>query len=162
MYEFLIPILNAIRTSPLADAVNSILWHQQGLETVHMTSFAIALGGVVLLGLRLIGITPRIPVAKLSRHVFPVIWLAFAGIVVSGSLMFAPRTTRIGRDQLFQTKLGMIALMVLGLLVIQFAVRRYADTWEAAGVPIPMRILAATCLVLCPAIVTTARFMYVF
>ena len=80
----------------------------------------------------------------------------------SGSLMFAPRTTRIGRDQLFQLKLGMVALMILSLLVIQFAVRRYADTWEAGGVPIPIRVIAAACLVLCPAIITTARFMYVF
>jgi len=161
MYEFLLPTLEAIRNSAFAQWVASILGYQQAAETVHMTFFSVVVGSIVLLTLRLLGVSPRVPVDRLARLLFPAIWIGFAGLVISGSFMFAPRATRIARDQLFQLKLSLLIVVVISLVVIQFAVRRYAVTWETQGVPVPIRVVAAGCLVLAPTVVVVARFMYV-
>ena len=160
MYDLLRPLLEALGVSDVARLSGSVIGLTQTAEALHMLFFSIVIGCLVVFALRLLGLSPTIPVATFARHLIPAIWISLVVLAVTGAIMFAPRATRIPRDQLFQVKMALLAVALVSLVYLQARIRRRADVWDADGAPLHVKAIAALCLLVSPVIVVAARMMY--
>ena len=161
-------LLEAIQGSPLSQWLTSgrsvvTANSKQILETLHFIAFALQIGAVMALSLRLAGVGRGVPIAALGRPVFWTAWVAFAVVVVTGLLQFAPIATEVFYRPSFRAKVAILAAAILLLVWLQAAVRRDAAAWDAgAAVPKPVKTVAVLSLALWPTVIVVARLMYAF
>src|SRR5512135_459968 len=84
------------------------LWAFPIAETIHIMAFAIVVGSIVVLDLRLLGLSRRMPVARLSSHIVPWTLGAFAVAVGSGLSMFTAHTADYLTNPVFMLKMGLV------------------------------------------------------
>lgn len=159
-------MLEAIQNSALSHLLTSQQWaitanSKQILETLHFTAFALQIGAVMVIALRLLGLGRQVPVAALARPVFRTAWVAFAAVLVTGALQFIPIATEIFHRPSFRVKLGVLAVALVMLAWLQAGVRRGAKEWDAGvEVPASLKACAVLSLAVWPAVVVIARLMY--
>jgi hypothetical protein len=161
-------VLEAIQSSTLSRLLTSEQWaatanSKQILETLHFIAFALQIGAVMVISLRLLGFGRTVSIAALSRVVFCTAWLGFAAVVVTGVLQFVPIATEVFYRPSFRAKLAILGLALAALIWLQAHVRRGAGAWDAgAAVPRSVKVVAGVSLVLWPTVVIVARLMYAF
>ena len=161
-------MLEAIQNSALSQLLTSERWvitanSKQILETLHFVAFALQIGAVMVISLRLLGVGRSVSIAALRRPVFWTAWLAFAVVLVTGALQFAPIATEVFYRPSFRAKIAVLTLALATLVWLQVALRRNASTWDA-GAPVPhsLQVLAGLSLALWPTVIVVARLMYAF
>ena len=161
-------MLEAIQDSALSQWLVSDRWvitanSKQILETLHFIAFALQIGAVMAISLRLLGLGLSVPVAALGRAAFRTAWLAFAAVLVTGALQFAPIATEIFYRPSFRAKLAVLAIALATLVWLHAHVLRRAGAWDS-GEPIrgSTKVLATLSLALWPTVIVVARLMYAF
>jgi hypothetical protein len=86
------------------------------LEVLHITGIGLLLGSLVLLELRVWGLTPELPLRPLARLSLSVTLAGFGLVVCSGLLMFAAQPAELLANRAFVTKLGLVLLAGLNAL----------------------------------------------
>jgi hypothetical protein len=164
----MLTVLEAIESSALAQLVTSDRWavtanSKQILETLHFIAFALQIGAIMVVSLRLLGFGRNVAVAALCRPALWTAWLAFAAVFITGALQFAPIATEIFYRPSFRAKVGVLAMALAILVCLQVQIRRKAAGWDA-GEPIggSTRFFAGASLALWPTVVVVARLMYAF
>jgi hypothetical protein len=161
-------LLEAIQGSPLSQWLTSersvvTANSKQILETLHFIAFALQIGAVMAISLRLVCLGRGVPIAALSRPVFATAWAAFAVVFVTGLLQFAPIAAEVYYRPSFRAKLALLGLALISLIWIQAAVARRAAAWDAGQtVPGAVKTAAALSVALWPAVIVVARLMYAF
>lgn len=161
-------LLEAIQGSPLSQWLTSersvvTANGKQILETLHFTAFALQIGAVMAISLRLAGLGRAVPIAALRRPVFCTAWMAFAVVFVTGVLQFVPIAAEVFYRPSFRAKLALLAAALVSLVWLHAAVARRAVAWDSGQtVPTSMKTVAALSLVLWPAVIVVARLMYAF
>jgi hypothetical protein len=161
-------VLEAIQSSALSQLLTSERWFatansKQILETLHFIAFALQIGAVMVISLRLLGLGRTVSIAGLSRAVFWTAWVGFAAVVVTGVLQFVPIAAEVYYRPSFRAKLAILSFALATLIWFHTQVSRQADAWDrGAAVPISLKIVAACSLLLWPAVVVVARLMYAF
>jgi hypothetical protein len=136
---------------------------KQILETLHFIAFAVQVGAIMVISLRLLGFGRGVPIAALQRPVFRTAWLAFAAVFVTGALQFIPIAAEALDRPSFQAKIAIICLALVTLVWLQTQVRRYAEEWDSGiAIPASLRIAAVLSLILWPMVIIVARLMYAF
>lgn len=80
------------------------------LEVLHITGIALLLGSLVLLDLRVWGLSPELPLRPLARLALSVTLAGFGLLVCSGLLMFAANPAELLSNRAFLIKLGLVQL----------------------------------------------------
>ncbi len=161
-------MLEAIQNSALSQLLTSERWvitanSKQILETLHFVAFALQIGAVMVISLRLLGVGRSVSIAALSRPVFWTAWLAFAVVLVTGALQFAPIATEVFYRPSFRAKIAVLTVALATLVWLQVALRRNASAWDAGEtVPHSLQVLAGLSLALWPTVIVVARLMYAF
>ena len=110
--------------------------------------------------LRLLGISPTLPVTGLARHLLPFSVLGLLILVPTGLLMFAAHAREIAANPVFPLKLALIALGVLNAVVFHAGAFRSVGGWDRdAAVPWSARAAAAGSLVVWVAVITCGRLL---
>ena len=107
--------------SPVGEWVSSSTWVYPSLLFVHTLGLGILVGLNSAVGLRLLGVAPRIPVAAM-KPLFPYMWAGFWVNAVSGSVLFINDAPKKATNPSFIVKLVLIALAV----VVMRALKRHA------------------------------------
>jgi len=161
-------MLEAIQDSALSQLIVSDRWvitanSKQILETLHFVAFALQIGAVMAVSLRLLGFGRNVSVAALGRPAFRTAWLGFAAVFMTGALQFAPIATEVFYRPSFRAKLAVLSIALATLVWLHAHVRRRAGAWDA-GAPIhgSTKVLAALSLALWPTVIVVARLMYAF
>jgi hypothetical protein len=126
------------------------------LESIHLVGVVMLLGSIVLLDLRLLGISTSLSFERMSRHVLPVTWIGFGLVLVSGALLFIITPQYYVLETSFIIKLLAIGLGGINMLVFEYIIRRNADVWDqfqqtpvaakaAAAVSISVWVVALVC-----------------
>jgi hypothetical protein len=111
--------------------VEHSMWVFAVTETIHIVCLSILLGATLLLDLRLLGKgMTRESIMTLSHTVRPWIWSAFAGLVVTGIIMFNSEAVKMSRNRGFFFKVIFLLLAVLFQLTIH---RRVTGSKAAEG-----------------------------
>jgi hypothetical protein len=99
--------------------VEHSMWVFAVTETIHIVCLSILLGATLLLDLRLLGKgMNRESIMTLSQTVRPWIWSAFAGLVITGIIMFNSEAVKMSRNRGFFLKVVFLLLAVLFQLTI--------------------------------------------
>jgi tryptophan-rich sensory protein len=117
-----LPLSSLIRTSPFLFP---------GIESVHVIAITLVVGSIIIVDLRLLGITSnRKPVTELSQEILPWTWGLFILAVISGSLMFISNATGYFADTPFRLKMVFLVLAGVNMAVFQFFTFKSVHLWD--------------------------------
>jgi hypothetical protein len=161
-------VLEAIQSSQLAQLLTSERWpitanSKQILETLHFIAFALQIGAVMVVSLRLLGFGKSVGVSALCGPAFLTAWLAFGAVFVTGALQFTPIATEVFYRPSFRAKIAVLAVALATLVWLHAHVRRRARGWDGGhGIGRSTKVLAGLSLALWPIVIVVARLMYAF
>jgi hypothetical protein len=156
--------LGALEGSGLGQAMRQWLWLYPSVEVVHLVGIALLFGSIVVLDLRLLGLSRHIPVRVLARHVLP--WTAgsFLLIIPSGLLMFMAHASEFVQSEVFILKLLLIMAAGLNAALFHTITFRTADVWDSDEMrklppPPSARLAGALSLVLWISVIACGRLL---
>lgn len=133
---------------------SSSLLAYPGVISLHAVGLAVMVGLSTMIDFRLLGFAPGLPLAGM-QSLYRWIWIGFWVNAVSGvGLLIASATTMLV-NPLFYTKMGLIALSMITVVLINRAA--FAPGNTSSGVTRRARTLAITSLVLWAATIVTGR-----
>jgi hypothetical protein len=156
--------LGALEASGLAQAMRQWLWLYPSVEVVHLVGIALLFGSIVVLDLRLLGLSRHIPVRMLARHVLPWTAASFLLIIPSGLLMFMAHASEFVESEVFILKLLLIMGAGLNAALFHAITFRTADVWDTEEMrklppPPSARLAGALSLVLWISVIACGRLL---
>jgi len=100
--------LDSLQALPISVWVAESDWGYPLLLSVHALGMATVVGLLLVLGCRVLGYAPQIPITALRRFM-PYAWAGFALNLTSGLLLFAANAVRLASNWPFLVKLFAIA-----------------------------------------------------
>jgi len=121
-----------IEGSELAFQIGATWWFPL-LESVHVLGLALLLGSILMVDLRMLGVTAGdYPLESLSAGMMRWVWLGFVLALVSGAGMFISRPSAYAANPAFQIKL--VLLLVAGLNLLLHKLTQITTERIAAGI----------------------------
>jgi len=152
--------LAAIERLPLAVAMRHELWLYPAVEIVHILGFVMLVGSILVLDLRLLGLSNGIPVRALARHVLPWTFGALLLIVPSGLLMFIAHAGDLVGNTAFVVKMSLLFCAGINAAVFHTGVFRTAATWDSGtAVPVPAKFHAVISLMIWIGVLACGRLL---
>jgi len=129
-------MLAALEASVVAEAIRRSLWAYPLLETVHIASFGVLIGSVLLFELRVFGLARTIQPVPLARLALGTALVAFACALTAGLLLFISSATEYAAHPAFRVKLVLILLAGANAVVfhVRGGVRRQDGVAQAQAV----------------------------
>ncbi|HVV99237.1 MAG TPA: DUF6644 family protein [Planctomycetaceae bacterium] len=145
----LAPLWQALENSSLAQFVASSTWAFPTIETLHVISFVIVLGTIVVMDIRMLGLTATdYPLTRLSKDTLRITWIGFVCAAITGSLLFISKATDYAINPYFQRKMICMALAGANMVVFEFLTWRSVKNWDVGGaIPTATKIAAALSLI---------------
>lgn len=140
--------LQWLESTALGVAVRQSSWLYPAAEVVHILGLALLIGCAVMWDLRLLGLSRRLPVSDMARHLLPGARAGFAVAVASGLLLFLADAVAIAANPAFRIKLLLIAAAVLNTGVFHARSFHSVAEWDVGTLP-PRSARAAAVLSLC-------------
>jgi len=151
---------HAVEATGLGRAMRESLWAFPIAETIHITAFAIVVGSIVVLDLRLIGLSRRMPVTRLAAHVLPWAIGAFVVAALAGLTMFTAHAADYLGNRVFMLKMGLILAAGVNAALLHIGAMQSAGAWDAdAGPPARVRFAAALSIVLWIGVIACGRLL---
>jgi uncharacterized membrane protein len=132
---------------PLSLAMRRIAWLFPLLQTVHILSIGLMLSSVIMISLRLWGVSRTQAIAALGHRYMPWIWTSLVVVTVTGIALIVgnPRSLR---DPALQVKLWLMVPAIATTLVLAIAMRGEALWQKNPRTRGMMSLAAAATLVL--------------
>ncbi len=132
---------------PLSLAMRRIGWLFPLLQTIHILAIGMMLSSVIMISLRLWGVSRAQAIAACGHRYLPWIWTSLIVLIATGVVLVVgnPRTLR---DPALQVKLWLMVPAVATTLVFALAMRGDALWEKNRGVRGTMSLAAITALVL--------------
>jgi len=143
-----------LTTSPWANAMNGPEWAFPVVQSLHFMGFALSIGTIAIVDLRLLGVGMRRQTApQLAADLAPWTVAGIAVMLITGFLMFSADAVRYHVNPSFQLK--MICLTTA--LLFHFTLHRRAAGSEVS--PVAARLAGGVSLVLWTAVVAAGRMI---
>jgi hypothetical protein len=123
--------LGWIEQSALATAMRQELWLYPSIEILHIFGFVTLVGSIVMLDLRLLGLSPRIPIRELARHLLPWTLGALIVIVPTGVMMFMAHASDFISNTAFVVKLSLIFGAGFNAAAFHLGPYRSVSEWDS-------------------------------
>ena len=152
--------IHAIESSGLGRMMRESLWAYPTVETLHIIGLATIYGSVLVVDLRLLGLSRKVSVANLARHALPWTVGAFGLVLVTGLMMFTAHTQDFLGNRVFMLKMALILTAGINAALLHTGSLRTVGAWDV-GVPPParVRVAAAASIVLWTSIIACGRFL---
>jgi len=159
--------LGALEASGLGRAMREWLWLYPSVEIVHITGIGLLFGSIVVLDLRLLGLSKSIPVKSLARHVLPWTAASFLLIVPSGLMMFTAHATDFISSPVFVVKMCLILAAGLNAALFHAIVFPSVGVWDSEEMrklppPPSARFSAAASLLIWISVIACGRLLAYF
>lgn len=130
------------------------------LEGVHVLTLMLFAGTILIVDLRLLGVSFRqTPVSKVTDTLLPYTVAGFGLMVVTGLLLFFSNPTDYYHNVWFRLKFVFVILAALNIFYFHHRVQKNRQTWDRlAKPPGGARVAAAVSLSLWSAIIVAGRF----
>lgn len=150
----------ALESAPLAVAMRQELWLYPAVEIAHIAGFVVLVGSIVVLDLRLLGLSRSLSAHALARHVLPWSIGALLVIVPTGLLMFMAHASDLIGNRAFLVKLGLILLAGVNAAVFHTgAFRSYAQWDREIATPAAVKAHAGASLAIWAGVLTCGRLL---
>lgn len=145
---------------PLAAFLRGSAWAYPALETIHLIAIALLFGSIVVVDLRILGLSRDLPLTRLAAHALPWTLAAFALAAASGLLLFIAHAADLIGNRMFLIKVGLI--MAAGANAALFHTGPWSGVaqWDTqASAPAGARALAAASIILWVGVITCGRWI---
>lgn len=148
-----------LETTAIANTIRTVAWVYPALETSHYIGLAMLVGGIMVIDLRLLGVAKTLPLASVIG-LLPWVWAGFIVNALSGSLIFIYGATNFAASGAFQLKMVLMVVAGINAMIFTLAAARSGDQWfDAASVPVPIKLIATASFLLWLGVVTAGRWM---
>ena len=155
--------MGAIEASALGVAMRQWLWLYPIVEIVHVAGIALLVGSIVILDLRLLGVSRSLPVRRLAAHILPWSLASFVLIVPSGLAMFVAHASDLMGNAVFPIKICLILLAGANAGIFHASAFRGAAQWDVDVMPpVAARAAAAVSLLLWFSVIACGRLLAYF
>jgi putative copper export protein len=157
-------VLERLQETPVALAISSgTPWRHlfPAIETVHVLCLTLTVGSIVMVDLRLLGLTSHdSSVSKLTREVLPWTWVAFLMSAIAGSFLFIYKAESYFFTTQFQLKFLCMFLAFINMVVFHLGVYRRVIEWDSQiPPPLAARLAGALSLGLWIAVIVFGRWV---
>jgi amino acid transporter len=136
----------SIEQLPWVQTFSMTAWMYITVSVIHYLTMFWFIGSVAVVDLRLMGVAARRRnVADLADFLFPWAWIGMAIALLSGFLMFLTAAGDWAPDPIFHIKLGMIAISIVFVVIVQRGVPKWS---QLAEIPTSAKIIALISLTL--------------
>lgn len=132
------------------------VWAQPTVLTLHTMGMAVLVGASWILDLRVLGISPNIPMSAF-RWVFRAVAVGLLVNVVTGALLFAQRATTWGTSIPFLIKMGFVIASVATLVPLRSHV--LSSDADRREINSNMRLLAIASIIAWTGAITAGRLL---
>lgn len=131
------------------------------LEGTHVLALMLFAGTILVVDLRLLGVTFRkTPVSLLSAKVLPLTVVGFAIMLITGLALFYAKPLAYYHNIWFRAKLIFLLLAVINIAIFHLRVQRNQAAWDRMErPPASARASAAVSLLAWVLVITMGRFM---
>ena len=151
---------HAVEATGLGRAMRESLWAFPIAETIHIAAFAVVVGSIVVLDLRLIGLSRRVPVARLAAHVLPWTLGAFVVAALAGLTMFTAHAADYLTNRVFMLKMGLILAAGVNAALLHIGAMQAAGAWDTdVGPPMRVRLAAGLSIALWFGVIACGRLL---
>lgn len=149
-----------IERSALATAMRQELWLYPSVEILHIWGFVVLVGSIAMLDLRLLGLSSRISVRQLSRHLLPWTCGALIVIVPTGMLMFIAHADDFISNRAFILKLTLIFSAGINAAFFHLGPFRSVESWDSGvATPPAAKLHAALSLMIWMGVIACGRLL---
>ena len=151
---------HAVEATGLGRVMRESMWGFPIVETIHICAFAIVVGSIVVLDLRLVGLSRRVPLGRLAAHILPWTLGAFAVAMLSGLTMFTAHAADYLTNGVFMLKMGLILAAGVNAAVLHMGAMQRSGAWDAdAGPPARVRVAAAASILMWIGVIACGRLL---
>ncbi len=154
---FLQQLYDSSLASTIRENTSAFPW----LESLHVLAITLVFGTICIVDLRLLGYAShRRGARQLIAELLPYTWVAFAGAVITGALLFTSNAVAYAANAQFQWK--MIAIVAAGINMAIFhmtAHRRIVEWDDALPPPMAARLAGASSLLLWVLVIFFGRWI---
>jgi len=135
-------------------------WLFPSIETVHVLALVLVFGSIVMVDLRLLGLTNRTrPVTDVMAQCLPLTWSAFLVAAVAGSLLFTSKAVTYYNDIPFRLKMFCMALAGINMVCFNLTTYRRVAAWDQGRPPAGAKLAGGLSLLLWVVIVGAGRWV---
>jgi hypothetical protein len=143
------------------------LWLFPAVNIVHLVGIALLFGSVVVLDLRLLGLSRGLSVRRLAGHVLPWSAASFLLIVPSGLMMFVAHASDFISSPVFALKMCLIMAAGINAAIFHAVALRTADVWDSEEMrklppPPSARLTGAVSLLIWISVIACGRLLAYF
>lgn len=144
----------------LGVAMRQWRWLYPIVEIAHILGIVLLAGAAAMWDLRLLGVSRRLPVRLMERHLLPWARVGFAVVLPTGLMMFVAHAMEMATNPAFQVKVTLISLALLNAALFHRGVFRSVEGWDVERpAPVPARIAAGVSLVLWAGVIACGRLL---
>jgi hypothetical protein len=156
-------VLVWLETSGLAVAMRQWAWLYPIVEILHILGFVVLVGAAFMFDFRLLGISRRLPVTGMERHLLRWARGALLVVVPTGVMMFMAHATEFVDNPAFRLKLLFLAAAGLNAAIFHRVPFRSVHGWDTeARSPGAARMAAALSLALWTGVISCGRLLAYF
>lgn len=116
-----------------SDVIQKTLWVIPVMQTIHILSVAMVFSSVVMIELRILGVTNSQTVEQTSHRFVPWIFAGVAVLALTGSILIIGEPKRSLPSYEFQMKMLYLAVAIAFTIAFARSVHQHAAVWETAG-----------------------------
>jgi hypothetical protein len=149
-----------LETSGLATLMRQSQWLYPIVEIAHILGFVTLVGSVAMFDLRLLGLSPRLPVAGMARHLLRWSLGSLLVVVPSGLMMFSAHATEFADNTAFRVKMALLVTAAANAVWFHRTSFRSVAEWNTE-VPPPLgsRVAAGISLLLWIGVICCGRLL---
>jgi hypothetical protein len=152
--------LRWVEDTAVAVAMRESSWLYPTVETLHILGFVVLVGAAAMWDLRLLGLSRRLPVTAMARHLLPWSRAGLLLAVPTGVLMFMSDATATAANPAFRLKLALIGVALLNAAAFHRWTFRSVRAWDCeVAAPIPARLAGGLSLALWVTIIACGRLI---
>ena len=156
-------VFELLEASPLAVYIRQSHILYPFIELIHILGFIFLVGSAFLFDLRLLGISKKIPVTDLARHLLPWSRRSLLLVIPTGLLLFISEATALSTNRILGIKLVLIALALTNAAYFHRYTFKSVPAWDQnQPTPYAGRAAGIISLILWTGVVTCGRFLAYF
>ena len=123
--------LTLVEGSRFATTVRDSIWMFPIVESIHVISFSLVVGTVVVIDLRLLGLaSTQRSFQRIAADVLKWTWGAFVLTVATGLTMFTTNAQIYYHNAFFRTKMLLLGLAGLNMVLFEVTAGRTVQRWD--------------------------------
>lgn len=148
-----------LQQSALAASIRDSSWLYPATETIHIIAFVVAVGCLLVLDLRLIGLGRWAAFDQVASALLPWAIGAFCLTIPTGILLLLPEAASIARNPAFLTKMALMLLAGVNATLFHLGPWRQRERWMRGTVSTTARLSAAVSILLWIGVIVGGRLI---